>query len=208
MFKQSRKKWESCLNNFSFKLGFSDKGKKRKIIHFKDFRHEKNSAMPYYNRLNKPAGTFSVPLPSMYFWLTFFFNYCYSFGWFILHHLLFFFCCIFVYSLSAFTHFNLLKVASSFHGTDRYRAFTFTFRLSSYPIFYVHFFIMQLPSLAKWFFKKCLLFDLLNFSILSHTLKKSILCSLYRLYTVHSSALCKKKHFSLNHVNNNTSAPF
>lgn len=59
----------------------------------------------------------------------------------MLHHLLFFFCCIFVHSLSAFTHFSLLKVASSFHGIDRYRAFTFTFCSSSNVIFYSIFFL-------------------------------------------------------------------
>lgn len=144
MFKQSRKKWESCLNNFSFKLDFSDKGKKRKTIHFKDFRHEvkKGKKIAPCN-ITTDLTSQLEPFLSHYHPCTFgwhvFFIIAHCFGWFMLHHLLFFFCCIFVYSLNAFTHFNLLKVASSFHGTDRYRAFTFTFCLSPYPIFYVPF---------------------------------------------------------------------
>lgn len=48
-----------------------------------------------------------------------------------------FFCFSFVgisvHSLSAFTHFTLLKVASSSHGIERYQAFEL-FYLSVYPL--------------------------------------------------------------------------
>lgn len=54
--------------------------------------------------------------------------------------LFFSFVLFFFHSLSAFTHFTLVKVASSFHGVERYKAFVL-FQLSVYRIitFVVHF---------------------------------------------------------------------
>lgn len=50
----------------------------------------------------------------------------------VISSVLLFFVVFCVHSLSAFTHFTLLRVASSFHGVERYQAFVLlTFCLSS-----------------------------------------------------------------------------
>lgn len=70
-------------------------------------------------------------------------------------------CYFFVHSFSAFTHFSLLKVASSFHGIDRYQPITLTLLspmsiLLSFNLFQLFFTKSQRMSFALFSYCKVL----------------------------------------------------